>query len=255
MLFYQEFQPPEGAKRNEKTVILLHGLGAHSNMWQFQWPALVEAGYRVIAPDMTGFGRSAYAKGKINIKTMADDVYNLLRHINVQRAHFIGLSMGGAIAMQFALDHPVIVEKLILSNTAAKFLGKGKSFYFILRFLSLNLIPRKTIARAIAKYTFPNPQQEYIREEFIAQFLTANKRAYLKLAQSFVKYDLKARVHQLRMPTLIISGRKDRTLPTPLQEFLHEKIKGSKLVIMDGGHVSSIDNADEFNKLILEFLA
>src|SRR5690348_1429 len=102
MLHYQEFHPAEGKKRMEKTILLLHGLGAHSDMWQFQWPAFTEAGYRVVVPDLKGFGKSAYRKGPINVKTMSDDIYEFLKAINVQRAHFVGLSLGGAISMQFA---------------------------------------------------------------------------------------------------------------------------------------------------------
>lgn len=255
MLHYQEFNPPEGKKRLEKTVLLLHGLGAHSDMWQFQWPALTEAGYRVIVPDLRGFGRSPYRKGPINVKTMSDDIYEFLKAINVQRAHFVGLSLGGAIAMQFALDHPVIVEKLVLSNTSAKFLGKGKSLYFFIRFLSLRVLPRRMIAKAIARYTFPKKEQDDVRREFVRQFMSANRRAYRRLAMSFTKYDLSGRVQQIRIPTLVIGGKEDRTLPVHMQEFLSEKIKGSKLVVMPGGHVSSIDHVEDFNKAVLEFLA
>jgi len=241
MLHYQEFNPPEGRKRTEKTILLLHGLGAHSDMWQFQWPAFTEAGYRVIVPDLRGFGRSAYRKGPINVKTMADDIYEFLKAINVQRAHFVGLSLGGAIAMQFALDHPVIIDKMVLSNTSAKFLGKGKSLYFLIRFLSLRLLPRKFIGKAISRYTFPRKDQEDVRREFVCQFMSANRRAYRRLAMSFAKYDITSRVQQIRTPTLIIGGMQDRTLPLHMQEFLHDKIKGSKLLTFDSGHVASID--------------
>jgi len=254
MLHYQEFNPPEGKKRNEKTVLFLHGLGAHGDMWQFQWPAFTEAGYRVIVPDLKGFGKSAYRKGPINVKTMSDDIYEFLKAINVQRAHFVGLSLGGAISMQFALDHPVIVEKMVLSNTSAKFLGKGKALYFFIRFLSLRILPRKFIAKAIARYTFPKKEQEDVRKEFIRQFMSANRRAYRRLAVSFAKYDLTTRIQQIRTPTLIIGGNEDRTLPVHMQEFLHEKIKGSQLLVLDSGHVCSIDCVDEFNKAVLEFL-
>lgn len=236
-------------------MLFLHGLGAHSDMWQFQWPVFTEAGYRVIVPDLKGFGKSAYRKGPINVKTMSDDIYDFLKTINVQRAHFVGLSLGGAIAMQFALDHPVIVEKMVLANTSAKFLGKGKALYFFIRFLSLRILPRGVIGKAIARYTFPRKEQENIRHEFVRQFMSANRRAYRRLAVSFAKYDLTTRVQQIRTPALIIGGREDRTLPLHMQEFLHEKMKGSKLLVLDSGHVSSIDQVDEFNKAVLDFLA
>ena len=254
MLHYQEFQPAEGKKRNERTIVLLHGLGAHGDMWQFQWPALVDAGYRVIVPDFPGFGKSVYKKGPIDVKTLSDDIYEFLKKINVQRAHFVGLSLGGAVAMQFALDHPVIVDHLVLANTSARFLGKGKSLYFLLRFLSLRVTPRRVIAKAISRYTFPKKDQEEIRQAFIAQFMSANRRAYKRLAISFTKYDLTGRVQQIRLPTLIIGGNEDRTLPLHMQEYLHSKIKGSQFLALDSGHVSSIDQSDAFNQAVLDFL-
>ena len=240
---------------NNKTVILLHGLGAHSDSWQLQWPALQEAGYRVIVPDFTGFGRSAYSRGPVTVKTLSDEVYAMMRQIGIQRAHIIGLSLGGAVAMQFALDHPVIVEKLVLSNTAARFVNKARIKYFALRFLSAKLLSRNVIANSMANFTFPKPEHGEFRAAFVAQILQSNRRAYMRLAKSFLRYDLEREIQRIKAPTLIVSGAEDRTLPTYMQEFLHERIKGSKLVMMPGGHVSAVDSSGEFNRAMVEFLA
>lgn len=249
MLFFKEFNPT-----GNKTVVFLHGLGAHSDSWEYQWDVFANAGYRVIVPDFTGFGRSPYVRGRISVKTLADDLYNLFKKINVQRAHFVGLSLGGAVAMQFALDHPVIVEKLVLSNTSARFFAKGKMRYFMVRFISSKLLPRKTLARAMAGYTFPKPEQQEWRDAFVKQILESNRKGYMRLAKSFIKYDLTEEIQRIKAPTLIIGGEEDRTLPLHMQEYIHSKIKNSQMVIFPGGHVSSVDSAEDFNREVLAFL-
>ena len=87
-------------------VILLHGLGATSDSWQLQLPALLESGYRILAPDMRGFGKSSYPEGPNSPRIMAEDVATFLNRLEVTSVYVVGISMGGTIALQFALEHP-----------------------------------------------------------------------------------------------------------------------------------------------------
>jgi pimeloyl-ACP methyl ester carboxylesterase len=251
-MHYQEFNPS-----GSKAAILLHGLGANSDSWQFQSAELAQAGYRVIVPDMFGFGKSEYKNKKNTIESMADDVHDLMQRIGVQKANFIGLSMGGAITMKFALKYPEKVEKLVLANTAARFANKvgGKLYTILKRIFVMSCLPRRYGANMVSNFVFPKPEQKQFREEFFNEIMVSNKGAYFDSVKSIIKHDVRAQLGNIDVPTLIIGGSHDYVTPNFLQKAIHEGIKGSKLVIIQGaGHVSAVDSAAEFNKEMLDFL-
>lgn len=252
-MFYQEFNPA-----GKKAVILLHGLGANSDSWQFQWKPLEDAGYRVIVPDMFGFGKSPYENKKNTIASMAEDVHELMQKLKIHKASFIGLSMGGAIAQRFTLKYPENVEKLVLANTAARFANKvGGSVYKILkRIFVMSVMPRKYGADMVSRFVFPKSGQEAFREEFFREIMMSDKRAYFDSVRSIIGHDMRKDISSINVPTLVIGGSHDFVTPQFLQKFISQNIKDSKLVIIEGaGHVSSVDSAERFNKEILEFLA
>ena len=92
-------------------VLLLHGLGADGSSWTLQLPALSRAGFRPLAPDAPGFGGSPYDGGGWNIRRVAAQMAGLLEELGGGPAHIVGLSMGGVIAQQFALDFPQLTKK------------------------------------------------------------------------------------------------------------------------------------------------
>lgn len=252
-MFYQEFNPT-----GQKAAILLHGLGASSDSWQLQWPALVEAGYRVIVPDMLGFGKSSYKNKKNTMNSMADDVKELMDRLSIPKASFIGLSMGGAIAQVFALNHSEMVEKMVLANTAARFVSDQRKIPLsrvIKRIFVMALLPRRFGAQMVAEFTFPRPGQEQYRKEFFQQIMMSSRRAYFHAVKSIISHDVREQLRAVNTPTLIIGGEHDYITPAFQQKILNENIKGSKLVIIEGaGHASSVDSATAFNKEMLDFL-
>lgn len=111
-------------------VVFLHGLGANGTSWQLQFAPFEGAGYRLIAPDLRSFGQSPYP-GHTSISAMAEDLRALLDHLQIPKAHLIGISLGGTVALQFALDYPQSVDKLVLTNTFAHLRPKSLSVWQI----------------------------------------------------------------------------------------------------------------------------
>jgi 3-oxoadipate enol-lactonase len=255
-MYYQEFNT--GFSTGTKsTAILLHGLGANSDSWQYQWQALADAGYRVIVPDMFGFGRSPYENKKNTIESMADDVHELMQKLGVEKASFIGLSMGGAIALRFALKYPAKVEKLVLANTAARFANKisGNIYKILKRIFVMSVMPRKYGADMVSRFVFPKSGQEEYRAEFFREIMMSDKMAYFDSVKSIIRHDVRKELAKITVPTLVIGGSHDFVTPSFLQKAIAENIKGSKLVIIEGaGHVSSVDSAGRFNAEMLAFL-
>ena len=251
-LFYLDINPTL-----TKAVVLIHGLGANANSWQYQTPVLENAGYRVIVPDMRGFGQTNYAKGHQNtIESMADDVYELMQKLGIKSAALVGLSMGGAIAMVFALKYPQMATKLVLANTAARFAGKtGGWLYTLKRIIIMRFLPRRFGAKMVSNFIFPKPSQQEFRQEFMKEILMADDRAYFDCVKTIIKHDIRDKIGAIAQPVLAIGGQFDLITPPFQQRFLVDNIKGAKLVIIQGaGHVSSVDSAAEFNKEMLAFL-
>jgi len=239
-----------------KVAVLIHGLGANSNMWQFQWRELEQAGFRIIVPDMRGFGNTPYSQPN-TAASMAADVLALLDELGIPKANIIGLSMGGAIAMQFALNYPERVDKLVLANTAAKFANKfGGALYTALRYALLKIIPRHVGAEMTAKYLFPNPNHGAYRKEFVNEIMQVSEKAFMETIKGLILHNLKKQVHNISAPTLILGSKKDLVTPPFQQKFLEKTIPNSKLVIFENsGHVSAVDNHEEFNRVLLDFLS
>src|SRR5947209_26511 len=128
---------PQGAP----AVLLLHGLGATSHSWQPHISCLTDANYRVLVPDMRGFGRSTYP-GSTSIRALAQDMAILMQRVLVGQAHVVGISLGGTVAQQLALDHPSLVRSLVLINTFARLRPDSPRawLYFALRLVLVHTL-------------------------------------------------------------------------------------------------------------------
>ena len=242
----------------DRTVILLHGLGATSESWLLQIPALTQAGFRVLAPDARGFGKSTYPPGKTSVKKMAGDVKGLLDHLGVSQAHIVGISMGGTIALEIAIDHPQKLGRLILVNTFASLRPETPRvwLYFGLRYVLLHTLGIKTQARVVASRLFPSADQEPLRQLVIDQILQADPQGYRAAMRALGFFDVRRHLKDITAPTLIVTGEKDTTVPPKTQHFLAEAIpKARQIVIPGAGHAVTVEQPGSFNRVLLEFLA
>lgn len=246
---------PEPA--NNPAVLLLHGLGADGSSWILQMEPLISAGFRPIAPDAPGFGSSAYDGRGWSVRRVAQAVADLLAGLDAGPAHVVGISMGGVIAQQLALDRPALVRRLVLANTFAKIRPDTLRgwLYFARRAILVHTVGVGTQARLVAAHLFPEPEQEPIRRELIRQINSADPRAYRAALRALGLYNSSRRLGELRIPTLIITGDRDTTVPPRNQRALAQGIANSRQVTLRGaGHAASVERADEFNLAMLDFL-
>ncbi len=250
-LNYLEINPAGGP-----TVVLLHGLGATGDSWQLQFPALEAGGYRVLAPDMRGFGHSGYP-GKMSVAAMAADVASLLEAQTHAPVHMVGISMGGTVAQQLALDAPQRIERLVLVNTFAKLRPNkpGAWLYFAWRMILVHGLGLEVQAKAVSKRLFPHPHQAGLRTQLQQQIQLANPRAYRATMRALALFNIANRLDEIHHPTLIITGEEDTTVLPPNQQLLVDSIPNARqIVIHDGGHGVSVDSATAFNTALLGFL-
>jgi 3-oxoadipate enol-lactonase len=250
-LFYLDPNPT-----GNPAVLLLHGLGANSSSWQLQIQCLVDAGLRPIAPDVPGFGQSSYTGKSWSIRWVAEVCSGLLSRLQVSPVYCVGLSMGGTLAQQLALDYPDQVSKLVLACTFACLRPDSLNgwLYFARRFIKVSTKGLKAQAPLVAERIFPGPDQDILRQMLIDQILQADERTYRSAMRSLGFFDSRKRLKDIKIPALVITGEKDNTVPVLNQSILARMIPGAhQVIIPNAGHAVTIDQPDEFNRVLLAF--
>ncbi len=249
---YLDFNP-EG----QPGVLLLHGLGADSTSWGYQIPVLSEAGLRPIAPDLPGFGKSISGHKHWTISRAAGDVAQMIQKLTGEPLIAVGISMGGTVALQLALDYPTLVKKLVLVSTFARLRPQrfDEMGFLLGRFVIAQLRGKEYQAGIVARRMFPRPDQENLREELIHQILQSNEIVYRQAMQSLGLFDVSKRLGEIQIPTLVISGENDSTVPIANQVDLANGIRGAKhTIIPDAGHAVIVDQVARFNRELLNFI-
>jgi 3-oxoadipate enol-lactonase len=238
-------------------VLLLHGLGADGTSWSLQLPALSQAGFRPLAPDVPGFGGSPYDGTGWNIRRVARQMAGLLGELGSGPADIVGLSMGGVIAQQLALDFPQLTRKLVLVSTFSVLRPQDMSgwMYFIRRAAAVLTQGPEAQAQLVARRVFPNPQDQPLREMYLAIVARADRRAYRRAMAALGLFDSRKRLREISVPTLVVTGADDSTVGPARQKLLMQGITGARqVVITEAGHAVSVDQAEQFNQVLLGFL-
>jgi 3-oxoadipate enol-lactonase len=241
----------------QRTVLLLHGLGVTGSSWRLQIPALATEGYRVLAPDLRGFGRSSYP-GRTGISDMAQDVAELVRAQANGPVDVVGISMGGTVALQLAVDHGDVIDRLVLVNTTSRLRPSHPAGWvlYALRYVALYAMGFTAQAHLVARRTFPQPHQAELRRVLVEQIMQANPYAYRASLRALGFFDIHPRLGEIGAPTLVISSERDSAIPLQHQRPLVEGIPGARhVVIPDAGHGVIAERADVFNRVLVDFLS
>jgi 3-oxoadipate enol-lactonase len=193
-------------------LVLIGGLGADLSLLTPITNELAQH-RRVIVFDNRGAGRTDQPDRRYSIELMAGDTAGLMDALSIEQADILGISMGGRIALELTLTHPSRVRRLVLVSTSAA--GRGKvHMSWPMRLMWL----MQWIPGMHGKY----PQAGY---------------AHRRQREAAVRYNATARLNQINVPTLILHGRRDRSLPLPMAEQLHSSIAGSQMQVFRGGHM------------------
>src|SRR5215211_2824241 len=237
------------------TVILLHGLGGSTQMWQFNIGPLAEK-FHVVVPDQIGFGKSDKPLVNYRIRTYVDFLDQFCKQLKIERATLIGNSMGGWIATMFTAAFPDRVDKLVLVDSA----GYAPPRDLDTRtFFGLNPTTREGM-KLLASKVFYNKLflTDAAIDQAIAARLAAGDGYTIKsITESVIRGEdfLDDTVKTIKRPTLIIWGREDGLTPLADAERFHKDIAGSKLVVFDQcGHAPNLEKPGEFNAAVLKFL-
>jgi pimeloyl-ACP methyl ester carboxylesterase len=256
-----------------REVLLIHGLGATKASFYDTAAALSQDGYRVHALDLPGFGSSSKpATGPYTARWFADTVVDLMDRLMIDRAHIVGNSMGGRVALEVALREPERVGALALLCPAVAFVKRG--YHPIVRIArpELAFLPHK-FRRAMVSSTFhglfhdTDALDPYVSDVVIDEFqrlyaspsarfafLSAARNIYLD--KPFGKHGFYPRLADLERPALFVWGSHDTLIPPGFKRHVAEWLPRAEQIVLDGcGHVPQVERPDQTNGLIRRFLA
>jgi 3-oxoadipate enol-lactonase len=212
----------------------------------------------VILVDLPGHGRSPLPPGRLTVEGMAREVDALLAHLGEGPTHVVGLSLGACVALALALRVPTRVRSLTLVNPFARLrpVGTRGALRMALRALLLGTAPMTTVAGLVARTVFSRPEQAALRAATAASLSRTSRRAYAATAGALAAFDARARLADVRCPTMVVAGIDDATVDIDAKDALARAITGARLVLVpDSGHVTNVDQPAAFNAVLREFLA
>jgi pimeloyl-ACP methyl ester carboxylesterase len=236
-------------------VLLLHGLGSSTRDWEYQIPPLAQS-HRVIAMDVRGHGRSAKPPGPYSVKQFASDAVALLRTLNATPAHVVGLSMGAMIAFQMAVDSPEAVRSLTIVNSGPAMILRTFSQKLLIqsRYAVVRIFGMRALARMVAGPLFPKPEQVELRKKFEDHVAENDPKAYLASLSAINGWSVAERIATISCPVLIVASDHDYT-PVEWKRAYASQISGACVVVLeDSRHAGPLDQPDQFNRVVLEFL-
>jgi 3-oxoadipate enol-lactonase len=236
-------------------VLLIHGLGSSGADWSFQVAAL-ELRYRVIVPDLPGSGHSSPPRDGFSIAGFARSLWALLGSLGVVRTNIVGFSLGGAVALEMALQRPASVPRLALINSLASYRADHWRKWFEARVTAalVRVFGMRRAARLAAARAFPEPWQRPMRERAAAVIGAVPVDAYLGMARALERWAATDRLHMLRSQTLLIAGEYDYT-PIAEKHALAARLDARLVVVRGSRHGTPFDAIEATNASLLALLS
>ena len=238
-------------------LLLLHGFFGDSRVWRPQLEELSED-FTVVAWDAPGCGRSADPPGGYRMPDFADCLAAFIDTLGLARPHVLGLSFGGALALELYRRHSRIPRTLILASAYAGWSGSLPSDVVEQRLQNglsdLEMLPAQVVARWISGFLTESAPPTMVDElaGTIADFHPAGMRVIM---QALADADLRDVLPRIDVPTLLIYGDRDVRSPLTVARDLHDQMPTSRLVVIPGvGHLSNVEAPDRFNAEIRRFL-
>lgn len=236
-------------------LVLLHGLGSSARDWEAQMHAL-SPHFRVIVPDLRGFGASE-RRGPYAIPQFCTDVRGLLDRLDVRHFSLLGYSMGGAIALQMALDQPARVPRLIVSNSVPSFRPRSRAHWtmIIYRMLMMSLVGPRIMGRLQMARMFPKPGQAALREKNAQRAARNSRWSYLGALRALIGWSVLGRLRELSMPVLVLAAEDDYFTRAEIVRFAHALPRGRLRIFPDTRHGLPQEAAEDYNRVVLKFLS
>ncbi|MGQ0586823.1 MAG: alpha/beta fold hydrolase [Gammaproteobacteria bacterium] len=235
-------------------LVLLHGLGASGLDWEYQVPEFSKH-FRVVVPDFRGHGASDRT-GDYSVQRFADDTWRLLDRLRIAAPTLVGHSMGGAVAMQMALDRPGCVPRMVLTNTLPSFRTDtvGKRFMLWTRLMMMSLLGPRRLAEIMTRRSYPRADQAALRARVAKRNARNDRNVYAATIRALTRWSVEDRVAQLAMPVLVMAAEHDYVQRLDVERFVSTLPNGWLRHFPGARHGLPLEMPAEFNGAVLEFL-
>ena len=231
---------------SQPAIIFSNSLGTQFNMWQPQIN-FFEKKFYVICYDTRGHGASSAPQGPYSIEQLGTDVVHLLDHLNIEKASFCGISMGGLTGQWLAIHHPERFNHVIVCNTAAK-IGQEQAWNDRAQLVREQGL--KPIAETAASRWFTEPfirSNTAIVESLSNDLGAGSPEGYASCCEALAKADLRADLKTITVPMLIIAGQQDPVTTVADAQYLVNQIPNSQLIEINASHISNIECPENFS--------
>ncbi|MDP9941926.1 3-oxoadipate enol-lactonase [Ectopseudomonas alcaliphila] len=237
-------------------LVLSNSLGTDLHMWDAQIPAFTQH-FQVLRYDTRGHGRSLVSEGPYSIEQNGRDVLALLDALDIAKAHFCGLSMGGLIGQWLGINAPERIERLVLCNTAAK-IGSDEVWNprieMVLRDgqVAMGALRDASIARWFTA-EFAEAHGDKV-EPIVGMLAQTSPEGYAANCAAVRDADYRDEIARISAPTLIVCGTADVVTTPEHGRFMQQQIAGAQLVEFHAAHLSSVEAGEAFTQAVLDFL-
>ena len=236
-------------------VLLVHGLGSSTRDWEPQIDALAQR-FTVVAFDVRGHGRSAKPNEPYTVKLFADDTAALIRALDLAPVHVVGISMGGMIAFQLAVDAPELVRTLVIVNSGPAMPIRTFTQRLMIwsRVAIVRLFGMRRMGEMLATRLLPKPEHAGLRETFVERWAGNDPRAYLSALKGLVNWSVMDRLATIQCPVLVLTADQDYTPLGLKQAYTAMLPHGELVVIEDTRHFGPVERPEPFNQALIAFL-
>lgn len=242
-------------------LVFLNGVMASTNSWANQYEVLKQKGYKIILHDFLGQLRSDKFKGLYTFEKHANDVYNLLNYLGIKKAHLIGTSYGGEVALKYGILYPSNVKSISVIDSVTELddnlINSVNNWIKLAETFNGELFFNGMMPSIYGK-TYIKNNKEMLNRRSIAMNSIPNEyfEGQIGLYNTFIDdVFMTDELNKITSPCLIICGEEDTLKPVKFSKIINENIKTSKLVIIpDCGHVTIFEKPMELNKELVKFI-
>lgn len=239
---------------SKPALVFSNSLGTNYGMWQKQFNAFKE-NFFVICYDTRGHGSSSAPQGPYTLEQLGQDVVNLLDHLNVAKASFCGISMGGLTGQWLAINKPERFNHVIVCNTAAKI---GQEAAWLDRAKLVREQGLQPIASTAASRWFTDPfiqSQAAVVENLSNDLAAGSAEGYASCCEALAKADVREQLKDITVPVLVIAGKQDPVTTVADGQFMVDRIPNAKLFEIDASHISNVEKPEDFNQAVNAFIS
>jgi 3-oxoadipate enol-lactonase len=232
-------------------VLFLHGLGSSTRDWAFQVEHFSPT-YETVTVDFRGHGRSDKPPGPYSMPQFAEDVAELIKGLALAPVHLVGISLGGFVAFQMAMDAPELLRSLVIVNSGPEVVIRSFRDRLNLwqRLLIVRVMGMRKMGEVLAGRLLPKPEHAELRQQFADRWAENDKRAYLDTLRGFVGWSVADRLGEIDIPALIVAADQDYT-PVEEKEAYVAKMPKARLEVLDDcRHAAPVERPEVFNAVL-----